>query len=335
MPLYGKPQDCSDDSAAGQCARLMHHPLPSRFRRSPNRAQEPQFARPPQGAFPGIHQRPRMRLRGVSSLSSPNNPRRTHERGTTSVPNLAVRDAASSVRFCRDTIGMTSTVTVSPTREVGWPSEIDGTSFAMLEWDDCQLHSPDGCEPLRPHSHAFRNHLLPRLEPNTVRDRIAPEYVVKGHQRNWYAVTEFYNRDPNGYVISSGPTVEREETRMSATGGSSRSPIDAIGTSRGRDMTWEFHRLRQTCKYLPSTRMNIRCIRRGDSSYREVRIGYNDSIARAYAGLAQEASSRRFLPTWVQTQTLVSARPGQPSPSHRITQIEMHSLPQSQPGSTS
>ena len=33
--LYGEPQDCSDDTAAGQCARPMHHPLPSRFRRLP------------------------------------------------------------------------------------------------------------------------------------------------------------------------------------------------------------------------------------------------------------------------------------------------------------
>ena len=32
VPLYGEPQDCSDDSAAGQCARLMHHLLPGRLR---------------------------------------------------------------------------------------------------------------------------------------------------------------------------------------------------------------------------------------------------------------------------------------------------------------
>ncbi len=31
--LYGEPQDCSDDWATGQCARLTQHPLPSRFRR--------------------------------------------------------------------------------------------------------------------------------------------------------------------------------------------------------------------------------------------------------------------------------------------------------------
>ena len=33
--LYGEPQDCSNASAAGECARLMHHLLPSRFRRLP------------------------------------------------------------------------------------------------------------------------------------------------------------------------------------------------------------------------------------------------------------------------------------------------------------
>ena len=33
--LYDEPQDCFDDSAAGRCARLMHHLLPSRFRRLP------------------------------------------------------------------------------------------------------------------------------------------------------------------------------------------------------------------------------------------------------------------------------------------------------------
>ena len=35
VSLYREPQDCSDDSAAGQCVRVMHHLLPSRFRRLP------------------------------------------------------------------------------------------------------------------------------------------------------------------------------------------------------------------------------------------------------------------------------------------------------------
>ena len=39
------------------------------------------------------------------------------------VPNLAVRDIARSVLFYGDTIGMALTMTVSPTREVGWPGE--------------------------------------------------------------------------------------------------------------------------------------------------------------------------------------------------------------------
>ena len=34
-PTYGEPQDCSDGCAAGQCARLMHRLLPSRFRGLP------------------------------------------------------------------------------------------------------------------------------------------------------------------------------------------------------------------------------------------------------------------------------------------------------------
>ena len=34
-PLYPKPQDCSYDCAAAQCARLMQHLLPGRFRRLP------------------------------------------------------------------------------------------------------------------------------------------------------------------------------------------------------------------------------------------------------------------------------------------------------------
>ena len=33
--LYGEPQDCSNDCAAGHCARLMHRLLPSRFRPLP------------------------------------------------------------------------------------------------------------------------------------------------------------------------------------------------------------------------------------------------------------------------------------------------------------
>ena len=51
------------------------------------------------------------------------------------VPNLMVSDMARSVRFYRDTIGMT----VSPEREVGWPGEASGAAFAVLEWDGAQL----------------------------------------------------------------------------------------------------------------------------------------------------------------------------------------------------
>lgn len=55
------------------------------------------------------------------------------------VPNLMFRDIARSDRFCRDTIGMTLTMTVSPAREVGWSGDIHGGSLAMLEWDDSQI----------------------------------------------------------------------------------------------------------------------------------------------------------------------------------------------------
>lgn len=54
-------------------------------------------------------------------------------------PNLMVRDIARSVRYYRDTIGMRLTMTASPARQIRWPGEIDGASFAMLEWNDRQL----------------------------------------------------------------------------------------------------------------------------------------------------------------------------------------------------
>ena len=55
------------------------------------------------------------------------------------VPNLMVSDMARSVRFYRDILGMTLTMTVSPEREVGWPGEASGAAFAVLEWDGAQL----------------------------------------------------------------------------------------------------------------------------------------------------------------------------------------------------
>ena len=63
------------------------------------------------------------------------------------VSNLAVRNTARSVRFYRDTIGMALAMIVWPLREVGWPGEIDGASFAMLMWDDCQLMLQTAAQP--------------------------------------------------------------------------------------------------------------------------------------------------------------------------------------------
>ena len=53
VPLYGEPQDCSDDSAAGQCARLMHHPLSGRLRRLP--VERPACAPGSPGEFDASH----------------------------------------------------------------------------------------------------------------------------------------------------------------------------------------------------------------------------------------------------------------------------------------
>ena len=46
--LFGGPQDCSDDSAVGQCARLTHYLIPSSFRRLP--VERPTCARHHPGA---------------------------------------------------------------------------------------------------------------------------------------------------------------------------------------------------------------------------------------------------------------------------------------------
>ena len=67
-PLYGEPQDCSDDSAAGQCARLMHHPLPGRFR--------PAFAANGSPASIGPRRRSRHRAPADPSGVRPRSPQR-------------------------------------------------------------------------------------------------------------------------------------------------------------------------------------------------------------------------------------------------------------------
>ena len=66
ISLYGEPQDCSDDSATGQCARLMHHPLPSRFR--------PAFAANGSPASIGPRRRSRHRAPADPSGARPRSP---------------------------------------------------------------------------------------------------------------------------------------------------------------------------------------------------------------------------------------------------------------------
>ena len=104
------------------------------------------------------------------------------------VPNLMVSDMARSVRFYRDTLGMTLIMTVSPEREVGWPGEASGAAFSVLEWDGAQLmlqtveslagelavFAPDHA-PAPSGTIYFRG-----LHPGSVRDRVAAEDVVKG-----------------------------------------------------------------------------------------------------------------------------------------------------------
>ena len=136
------------------------------------------------------------------------------------VPNLMVRDIARSVTFYRDAMAMTLTMTVSPAREVGWPGETNGASFAMLEWDNSQLmlqtfadlaeepavFGPD-------HTPVPSGSIYSRgLHPNTVRDRVTTPDIVKEPQRRWYGMTELYIRDPDGYVICIGAANESTET---------------------------------------------------------------------------------------------------------------------------
>ena len=128
------------------------------------------------------------------------------------VPNFMVSDMARSVRFYRDTLGMTLTMTVSPDREVGWPGDVGGAAFAVLEWDGAKLmlqtvESLAGELPVFGAEHRpvpsgtiyFRG-----MHPDSVRDRVGDEEVVKGPERSWYGMMELYLRDPDGYVICVG-----------------------------------------------------------------------------------------------------------------------------------
>ena len=124
------------------------------------------------------------------------------------VPNLMVSDMVRSVRFYRDILGMTLTMTVSPEREVGWPGDKSDAAFAVLEWDGAQLmlqtvesltgelavFAPDHA-PAPSGTIYFR-----RLHPGSVHSRVAAEDIVKGPERSWYGMMELYVRDPDGYV---------------------------------------------------------------------------------------------------------------------------------------
>ena len=128
------------------------------------------------------------------------------------VPNLMVSDMARSVRFYRDTLGMTLTMTVSPERDVGWPGDVGGAAFAVLEWDGAQLMlqtveslagelsvSAAGRGPAPSGTIYFRG-----MHPSSVRDRVGDEQVVKGPERSWYGMMELYLRDPDGYAACVG-----------------------------------------------------------------------------------------------------------------------------------
>ena len=99
--LYPEPQDCSDDSVAGQYARLLHHPLPSRFRRlsversacAPGLLGNFDVSQPDTVNRPGLpsHTQPAARLRAAHP-QVPYAPR--------TVSSTAFR--SGSLRSCRD-----------------------------------------------------------------------------------------------------------------------------------------------------------------------------------------------------------------------------------------
>ena len=136
------------------------------------------------------------------------------------VSNLTVRNIARSVQFYRNTIGMALAMTVSPPREAGSPGEIDGASFAMLKWDDCQLMLQTVAS-LAEELTVFRPDHTPvpfgtvffrGLNSNSMRDRVAPADIAKGPHRSCYGMNELYVRDPDGYIIYIGADDESMKT---------------------------------------------------------------------------------------------------------------------------
>ena len=55
------------------------------------------------------------------------------------VQNMMFRDIDRQDRSCRDTNGMTLTMTVSPLQWVGWSGATHGGPFVMVERDDRQI----------------------------------------------------------------------------------------------------------------------------------------------------------------------------------------------------
>lgn len=129
------------------------------------------------------------------------------------VPNLMVRDVGRSIRFYRDTLGMSLAMTVSPDREVGWPGDGEGAAFALLEWEGAQLMLQTAASLSAELPAAFEADPTPApsgtiyfrgLHPDEVFERLAPGEIVKGPAPSWYGMTELYVRDPDGYVLCLG-----------------------------------------------------------------------------------------------------------------------------------
>ena len=131
------------------------------------------------------------------------------------VPNLMVTDMRRSIAFYRDTLGMKLTMTVSPNRDVKMDDDTgDGAeaAFATLEWrgdqimlqtvaslaEDVPAFAPDQ-EPSPGGTIYIRG-----FHPDTIKDRVALEQVVKGPERSWYGMLELYLRDPDGHIICLG-----------------------------------------------------------------------------------------------------------------------------------
>lgn len=128
------------------------------------------------------------------------------------VPNLMVSDLKRSLAFYRDVLGMTVTMIISPEREMQTDGDGEGAAFAALEWDGAQLMLQTATS-LSDELPVFRPDQTPvpagtvyfrGLHPDSVKDRIAPDQVVKGPFLQWYGMMELYLRDPDGHIVCLG-----------------------------------------------------------------------------------------------------------------------------------